>query len=71
MYINVPANLNPNETSLFYIDSGNNNATNELGGFTDYIAKTSTICNCITVSMRQIPNQPIEFFVIKTSNCLC
>ncbi|CAF0728182.1 unnamed protein product [Brachionus calyciflorus] len=56
LYITVPSNLNPNNPLFYYIHSAEDDLT-DLG----YVSNISNKCRCITITIRQIPNQPIKF----------
>ncbi|CAF0845402.1 unnamed protein product [Brachionus calyciflorus] len=58
VYINIPTNLKPSSPIYFHIDNGDNNK--DADGSNSLISLLASNCQCVTVTMRQIPNQPFR-----------
>lgn len=61
MVINVPRNLNSSLPVFFFIDSGRSDQRDAESVYERRISLLSVNCRCITVNMKQVPNQPLKF----------
>jgi PhoPQ-activated pathogenicity-related protein len=61
MFITVPKNLLKNQSAFFFIGDGYNNRPDVSDNRTQAFENMSASCNCVTVTMKQVPNQPTKF----------
>ncbi|RNA33140.1 autocrine proliferation repressor A-like [Brachionus plicatilis] len=61
MIINVPKNLNSSRPVFFFIDSGRLDQINQESEYEKRVTLLAINCKCITVIMKQVPNQPLQF----------
>jgi hypothetical protein len=69
MNVYIPFNLNPKQPIFFEIGGSSNTDSISNSKLDPFIGNMSESCQCVTVIMKQIPNQPIRFFVIFFKVC--
>lgn len=61
MVVNVPRNLDSNLPVFFFIESGRLDKKDQESVYERRLGLLSFNCKCITVIMKQVPNQPLKF----------
>ncbi len=62
--VNIPKKFNlifPETKAILYVDSGDN--LNQNVSLNEYVSKITERFHCITATLGQNPNMPIQFYV--------